>query len=99
MQSFSGDTDYSWQGGKSINSSLTNTGVNGDEVCKINDMASNISEWTTEYSIATDGSDTYCCTASGGDFTTSEVTYTSYRGCDSATKSGMSVTFRPTLYM
>ena len=50
IQNFSGDTDYSMQDGKSINSSLTNTGVNGDEVCKINDMASNMREWTTEYS-------------------------------------------------
>ena len=66
IQNFSEDTDYSWQNGKSINSSLTNTGVNGDEVCKINDMASNILELTTEYSTYTDSSDAYLCTDRGG---------------------------------
>ena len=50
IQSFSGNTDYSYQDGKNINSSLTNTGANRDERCKINDMASNCIEWTTEYS-------------------------------------------------
>ncbi len=66
IQNFSEDTDYSWQNGKSINLSLTNTGVNGDEVCKINDMASNILELTTEYSTYTDSSDAYLCTDRGG---------------------------------
>lgn len=66
IQNFSEDTDYSWQNGKSINSSLTNTGVNGDEVCKINDMASNILELTTEYSTYTDSFDAYLCTDRGG---------------------------------
>ena len=47
IQNFSGDTDYSRQNSKNI--SLSNTGTNGDEVCKINDMASNTFEWTTEY--------------------------------------------------
>ena len=66
IQNFSGDTDYSYQDGKSINSLLANTGANGDEVCKINDMASNIPEWTTEYSISTSSSSANPCTVRGG---------------------------------
>ena len=45
-----GNTNYANKFGYSINSSLANTGENGDEVCKINDMASNEVEFTTEYS-------------------------------------------------
>ena len=36
----------------SINSTKTNTGGTGDKRCNIYDMASNVSEWTTEYSDA-----------------------------------------------
>ncbi len=36
---------------KSVNSLLANTGTTGDKVCNIYDMASNCSEWITEYSI------------------------------------------------
>ena len=68
IQIFSGDTDYSYQDGPSINSSLTNTGANKDEKCKINDMASNCFEWTTEYSIYINGPDAYPCTRRGGNY-------------------------------
>ena len=40
IQEFLEDTDYSYQTSKN-KSGPANTGVNGDEVCKINDMASN----------------------------------------------------------
>ena len=43
-----GHTNYANE--TSSNSSLTNTGATDDEVCKINDIASNLYEWTTEYS-------------------------------------------------
>ncbi len=43
-----GNINYANAGSKSSN--LLNTGTVGDEVCKINDMASNLAEWTTEYS-------------------------------------------------
>ena len=66
IQKFSNDSDYSRQDGDSINSSLTNTGVNGDEVCKINDMASNSLEWTTEYSSNPYSKYGYTSTARGG---------------------------------
>ena len=98
IQNFSGDTDYSYQDGKSINSSLTNTGANNDEVCKINDMASNTREWTTEYSTYTDSSYARPCTFRGG-FYSYSISYTSYRYGDPATSSGKYVTFRSTLYM
>ena len=96
IQNFSGDTDYSRQDGKSINSSLTNTGVNGDEVCKINDMASNVSEWTTEYSTVIGSYFAFPCTDRGGYYGESDV-YTSFHECiDAMAKEN---TFRTTLYM
>ena len=96
IQNFSVDTDYSYQTTK--NTSLSNTGTNGDEVCKINDMASNTSEWTTEYSAYASSSDAYPCTSRGGNFLTSSI-YTSIRSSSNATVSDESFTFRPTLYM
>ena len=47
------------------NGTLKNTGATGDEVCKINDMASNLLEWTTEYSTNT-GNSAYPCNLRGG---------------------------------
>ena len=98
IQNFSGDTDYSRQDGKSINSSLTNTGANGDEVCKINDMASNTYEWTTEYSTHTASSYADPCTIRGSCYGRSDY-YTSIRVNNLASYSNMFFTFRPTLYM
>ena len=96
IQEFSGDTDYSRQDGYSINSSLTNTGVNGDEVCKINDMASNVSEWTTEYSTVIGSYFAFPCTDRGGYYGESDG-YTSFHECiDAMAKEN---TFRTTLYM
>ena len=45
----SGNSNYSNQAGQTINSVIANTGTKQDEVCKINDMASNLIEWSTEY--------------------------------------------------
>ena len=98
IQNFSGDTNYSLQDGKSINSSLTNTGVNKDEKCKINDMASNSWEWITEYSTNTDSFPAGHCTTRGGVFNSS-VSYTSYRFNYSATRSSNGGTFRSLLYI
>ncbi len=97
IQNFSGDADYSRQNSK--NTSLSNTGTNGDEVCKINDMASNTWEWTTEYS--TDiSANSYAnsCTFRGGYCSDSEY-YTSDRTRENVTGSDEDTTFRPTLYM
>ena len=96
IQNFSGDTEYSYK--KSINSILANTGNNNDEKCKINDMASNTYEWTTEYSTYAFGSNAYPCTHRGGRCYNS-INYTSIRYYDCATNSGKYYTFRPTLYM
>ena len=96
IQNFSGDTDYSYQ--TTQNTSLSNTGVNGDEVCKINDMASNTYEWTTEYSTYAYSSNASPCTGRGGSYFGSSY-YTGLRYYGSATYSGKHYTFRPTLYM
>ena len=61
-----GNTNYANQDGQSINSTLTNTGTKQDEVCKINDLSSNIEEWTTEYSSYTRGTSAFPCILRGG---------------------------------
>ena len=98
IQEFSGDTDYSYQNGQSINASLTNTGVNNDEKCKINDMASNTLEWTTEYSTHTYSSSAYPCIRTGGNCSDTE-TYTSIRYNLRAVVSSRYNTFRSILYI
>ena len=96
IQNFSGDTEYSYK--KSINSILANTGNNNDEKCKINDMASNTYEWTTEYSANAISSNAYPCNSRGGGCYDS-YGYTSFRDGSYATVSSEFRTFRPTLYM
>ena len=64
IQNFSGDADYSYQSSK--NTSLSNTGKNGDEMCKINDMSSNTLEWTTEYVNYKENSRVCPCAPRGG---------------------------------
>ena len=96
IQNFSGDTEYSYK--KSINSILANTGNNNDEKCKINDMASNTYEWTTEYSTYASSSDAYPCACRGGSYYGSG-NYASIRYFGSAASSNEYSTFRPTLYM
>lgn len=97
--------------GKSINSNLTNTGTRQDEVCKVNDMSANLSEWTTEYNPESEGPPfgqayVYPTVKRGGDYfynTDSYSGYTSARhlyfgSTDTSTKE-KSVGFRITLYM
>ena len=98
IQNFSKDTDYSYQDGQSIKSSLTNTGVNKDEKCKINDMASNDLEWSTEYSSYVDNLNKSPCSGRGGRYYNSD-NYTSYRYYSYATSRYKSLTFRSILYM
>ena len=80
------------------NGTLKNTGATGDEVCKINDMASNIYEWTTEYSTSTGSSVAYPCTLRGGKYTNSDR-YAAHRGYRNATYSNNDYGFRFSLYM
>ena len=96
IQNFSGDTDYSYQSSK--NTSLANTGANSDEVCKINDMASNTREWTTEYSNNILNSMANPCNIRGG-YSYSSNSYTSYRDYNYASSTSIYYTFRTTLYM
>ena len=97
IQNFSGDTDYSKQ--DSLNKSLANTGVNSDEKCKINDMASNAEEWTTEYSTSIDSSRATPCTIRGGSYVFRGY-YTDERNNYPATYSDYDdFSFRCALYM
>ena len=96
IQEFSNDTDYSRQ--NSLNTSLANTGANGNEICKINDMSSNTTEWTTEYSSTTHSTNAYPCAYRGGYYYNSTY-YTSGRYNGNATDSGNYLAFRPALYL
>ncbi len=96
IQNFSGDADYSYQNSK--NTVLSNTGKNGDEICKINDMASNTYEWTTEYSTYITSQYAGPCTGIGGGYTASG-NYASSRAYNNANGSSKYYTFRTTLYM
>ena len=96
IQNFSGDTDYSRQ--TSLNKSLANTGVNNDEKCKINDMASNTREWTTEYCTSTDSSYAYVYTYRGGTYY-SNSNYTDSRYGSHAESAHSTISFRCALYM
>ena len=95
IQNFSGDTDYSKQ--NSLNEDLANTGTNSDEKCKINDMASNTVEWTTEYCTSTYSSNAFPCTYRGGYYGSSH--YTDSRNFKGATYSNDFLSFRSALYM
>ena len=91
IQKFSGDTDYSKQ--ISLNSKLSDTGTSGDNKLNINDMASNVTEWTTEECGATAG----LKTLRGGDYGNGDA---STRGADYGEGSGMYTSgFRPILYL
>ena len=88
----SGNTNYANQTSK--NTSLANTGENSDEVCKINDMASNLREWTTEYS----SYNASPCTLRGGGYSYSN-SYTAYRYINNAANSNHTRGFRLSLYL
>ena len=62
-----GNSNYANKTSK--NATLANTGTNADEVCKINDMASNLSELTTEYSnFINNVNNAFPCTQRGGSY-------------------------------
>ena len=94
IQKCSGDIDYSMQ--SSLNTSIANTGKNGDEVCKINDMASNMREWTTEYSTYVDSSHAGPCVSMGYDYTDVNA---SNRYGSRATSSNAHISFRVILFI
>ena len=91
-----GNSNYANQTSK--NSSLANTGKNSDEVCKINDMASNINEWTTEYSSLTGSYIASPCSYRGGSYH-SRGYYVASRISNNATYSNGYIGFRLQLYV
>ena len=106
IQKCSNINDYSR--GTTKNIRLDNTGVTGDEHCKINDMSSNLGELTTEecwwgISSTTSGS-IYGPVVRGGRFSKTDY-YTSFRGEDSlayvvnTTDTSEDVGFRAILYI
>ena len=92
IQTYSGDSDYSKQNSK--NTSLANTGTNGDKVCNIYDIASNTAEWTTETSTFADSP----CTRRGGIYISRDF-YTAVRDFSVTSYSNDVISFRVALYM
>ncbi len=92
IQKISGDTDYSMQ--KRVISSLQLTGGAGDEILKINDMASNVFEWSTETSTFSG----FPCVGRGGYYYNSSDP-SSKRNFNPTTHSTIYISFRPLLYL
>ena len=95
-----GNTNYANK--TRAHTSLSNTGnlAEGvkDEVCKINDMASNLNEWTTEYSSYANSSLANPCVLRGGNYLASN-NYTASRYSRNATNSNSYIGFRLSLYL
>ena len=81
----------------------TVTGGNGDQVCNINDMSGNKTEWTTEISTYSDSYDSGPCTGRGGAYYSVNGgyagVYTSYRSYGAVGNSFTSTSFRLSLYV
>ena len=73
-----GNSNYANIKGTDINTNLTNTGTKQDEVCKINDLSSNVREWTTEYFYNSSNDYASPCVGRGGYYYTNG-SWTSYR--------------------
>ena len=83
----------------SVNSSLANTGTTGDEVCNINDMASNCREWSTEYSTSKNSGTAFSHVYRGGVYSTSYgFTYVAQRNAGNISYKYGIYSFRPILY-
>lgn len=82
---------------KSLNSSLSNTGMNNDKQLNIHDMASNCNEWSTEYSTNAVSSITRPCVGRGG-YCSSTSHYAALRSFGRVTTSDSTVSFRSVLY-
>ncbi|MBR0351021.1 MAG: hypothetical protein IJH76_04310 [Clostridia bacterium] len=90
-----GVSNYAWQNGQNDGGPFA-PGEEGDEQCKINDMAKNIREWTTEYSRYSSGN--YHCVFRGGTYK-SEERCTASRGSNTTSGGGDNSGFRPILYI
>ncbi len=80
------------------NTELKNTGDTGDEVCHIYDMAGNLMEWITEYSIYTNDTIKNPCVLRGGHFNWNNR-YTYYRDRNFTTYNSTGIGFRPLIYV
>ncbi len=83
----------------SKNTSLADTGTNNDEVCKINDMASNLWEWTTEYSSDAISFADNPCTSRGGIYGNSYPCTAYRRGYNGTNSTNEGFGFRLSLYL
>ena len=92
IQNCTDKTNYANQ--PSLNESLSQTGTTNDNPCNIFDMASNVSEWTTE----TSSSSFSPCVRTGGNYNDSFY-YTSLRYTISTSYSNYGIGFRPLLYV
>ena len=97
IQNCTDKTNYANQ--PSLNKSLSQTGTTNDNPCNIFDMASNVSEWTTETSRASNSYDGPCVGRGGAYNNSSIFNYTSYRDNYYTSSSSADVGFRPLLYL
>ena len=93
-----GNSNYANKKKEDINVNIVNTGINGDEVCKINDMASNLEEWTTEFSSGIASSFPGIYTVRGGGYYDQDKCHTARRG-NYFTNISIDIGFRIILYM
>ena len=92
IQTYSGNTDYSMQ--TSVNKDISNTGINGDQECNINDMSSNMREWSTE----TYTNSSYPCGTRGGLYYYPNE-HTAFRYHNLSETKYVGIAFRPLLYL
>lgn len=93
-----GHINYANKKAIDINNELTNTGTKQDEVCKINDMASNMAELSTEYSSNSNDTTAYHCSNRGG-FYYSDTACTARRYSGTSIYSDWGLGFRLCLYL
>ena len=91
-----GNTNYANK--TSVNTKITNTGTTMDKVCNIYDMASNIQEWTTEYSLSKTSSRAEAGVRRGGHVDISTY-YVANRHGQEVNNTGFIGSFRPIAYI
>lgn len=96
MQKCSNNSNYARQNSK--NTSLANTGTINDEICKVNDLASNIREYVTENSNYLDAHTSRYCVNRGGNYFNSSR-YTSIRITGPGNETSAAMGFRSILYL
>ena len=96
IQKYSDNSNYANK--TTVNTSLLNTGMSGDKVCNIYDMASNCYEWSTERSRIAVSNYAGPCVPRGGYYSNSSDT-TSSRYDANTTYSHAICSFRPLCYV